>query len=109
MSWITPTEARTLWPDAPKVDTTLQLVLDAAERICRDFAPVLAVDESGAELVPVTHRVAVVLQARALWSATRRDGDVLGIDGDGTALRVRPVDPTVQALLRPPSGVPGVA
>jgi hypothetical protein len=49
-------------------------------------------------------KIANVYEARELWAASRRDGDVIGFDT--YAVRVRPLSATVQSLLRPSRGVP---
>jgi hypothetical protein len=100
-SWADIPYARAMWPDAPKVDTTLQSYLDAAHTGVVEYAPELPVTDPPTE-IPESYKLAEVLHARALWTATRRDGDVLGFD-DGSAVRVRPLDNTVKGLLRPPS------
>lgn len=102
VGWVTTEEATQLWADAgaPKVESTLVTFLSAAYRQCSEYAPVLPVTDPPTP-VPENYKLAQVLQARALWTATRRDGDVLGFD-DGSAVRVRPLDSSVKALLRPP-------
>lgn len=105
--WADPAYVRPLWADAPKLDSTLLAVLNAAHGQLVEYAPALALDttvEPPVEIVPDHYRYAELLQARALWAATRRDGDVLGFDG-GEAIRVRPLDSTVKALLRPGAGI----
>lgn len=100
IGWVETATARTLWPDAPKVDTTLDRYLAAAHRQLVGYAPALPVEDPPVP-APDDYQLAQVLQARALWTASRRDGDVLGFD-DGSAVRVRPLDSTVKSLLRPP-------
>lgn len=97
--WTEPARARALWPDAPRTEVVLGAVLSAAHDIVAAYAPALA---DGAP-IPDAYQLAEVLQARSLWAATSRDGDVIGFD-DGAAVRVRPIDPAVKALLRPPTG-----
>lgn len=103
MSWADLPYARQMWPDAPNVDVTLQRYLDASHGQVSEYAPPLA---EGVE-VPENWRLAEVLQARELWTATRRDGDVIGFD-DGSAVRVRPLSSTAKALIRPPRPGRGV-
>lgn len=104
MSLATLADARLLWPDADTLpDDVLQQLLDVATERCRAFLP--------AELVttppvpqPASWTTACVLDARDVWTASRRDGDVLGFDT--YAVRVRPLSDTVRSLLRPRRGRP---
>lgn len=104
MAWVTlpedETYVRRVWEDAPS-EGLEQLLADAEEELL-DYAPQLEDDAP----VPGRYRRAVVLQARELYLARTRDGDVVGI-GD-FALRARPLSATVQALLRPERAVPSV-
>jgi len=99
-SWATPEYAREVWSDAPAEG--LEDLLEEAQEQLDEYAPAL---EPGAT-VPLRYRRAVVLQARELYLARERDGDVVGV-GD-YALRARPLSATVQALLRPERAVPSV-
>lgn len=103
MSAATLTDARAIWADAAGLDDAdLQAVLDAAWERCSSYMPdeVLAVDPFVA--TPGQIR-ANVLDARDLYQAARREGDVIGFDT--YAIRVRPLSATVRSLLRPPSGM----
>jgi hypothetical protein len=104
MSWATTDDARaSTWKDAATIDdTALDKLLDVATEQCQAFAPVLP---EGMD-VPARYTQAVVLQARELWAAARRDGDV--ITGDTYALRARDLTATVRQLLRPRRGRPGI-
>jgi hypothetical protein len=102
VSWVDLPYARQMWPDAPSVDVTLQRYLDASHGQVSEYAPAPLLDEDDVEIIPENWKLAEVLQARELWTATRRDGDVLGFD-DGSAVRVRPLSSTAKALLRPPT------
>ena len=128
--WATPAQAAQHWPDAVNVgEPALLILLTAAQEICAAYAPALApVDLSliedppgsglfvtgladvdgdglyGAE-VPQRYMLATIYQARELWAASKRDGDVIGL-GDGYALRSRPLTGAVKQLLRPQHGVP---
>lgn len=98
MSWADVPYARTMWPDAPTVTDTVQAYLDAAHGPVSEYAPTLP---DGDE-IPEGYKLAEVLQARELWGAARRDGDVIGFD-DGSAIRVRPLSSSAKVLLRPPT------
>ena len=101
VGWVESSYARAHWADAPKVETTLDAVLRAAFEQLVEYAPELPVTDPPTP-IPERYKQAQVLHARALWQAALRDGDVIGFD-DGSAVRVRPLDGTVRALLRPPT------
>lgn len=91
-----------LWPDGSQLsEATYAQVLTAAYEGCAAYAPTLGEGDT----VPEGWRTAQIMQASELWSATRRDGDVIGFS-DTVALRVRPLGATVKSLLRPRSAVP---
>lgn len=95
-------ELTELWPDSGQLgDASLARLLGAAYEQCRDYAPVLL---DGAP-IPAAWPVAQIYQADELWSASRREGDVIGFD-ETTAIRVRPLGNTVKSLLRPRTAVP---
>jgi len=108
-SWATPEDladpASTPWPQAPKSVPQLQQLLDAAEDQCRAYAPlpVTVTDAEGvvSEVITESMRLAVIYQARELWSAAKRDGDVIA-SGE-YVIRARPLVGTVKQLLRPSS------
>lgn len=108
--WATLDDARSLWPDAVALDDALLTeLLTAAFVVCQTFAaPSIGVDPDLPDVpdagVLGVRRLANVYEARELWAASRRDGDVIGFDS--YAVRVRPLSSTVQALLRPSRGVP---
>lgn len=96
--WADITQAREHWADADLIpDDVLTDLLSAADVQCVAYAPVLA---EGAA-VPFNYTLAVILQARELWSAVKRDGDVIGMAD--FAIRARPLTATVKSLLRPES------
>lgn len=101
MVWADLDDVRNGWEDAPLDDVLLQSMLDAAQEQCETYAPVL----SDPLAVPERYKRAVVLQTRAQWVASERDGDVIGY-GDGFAVRVRPLGQDVKSLLRPPNPRP---
>lgn len=93
-----------LWPDGGQLaEETYAQVLTAAYEGCLEYAPALPVGGT----VPEGWRTAQIMQASELWSATRRDGDVIGFS-DTVAVRARPLGATVKALLRPRSAVPRI-
>lgn len=108
--WATPDDARRLWPGAGALDdAVLDDLLDAAYVVCERFAaPSIGVDPALPDVVDAgvvgVRRIANVYEARELWNASRRDGDVIGFDS--YAVRVRPLSSTVCSLLRPSRGVP---
>lgn len=106
MSWADIPYARLMWPDAPKVDATLQGYLDAAHGPCLAYAPALPVTDPPTP-TPEAYKLAEVMQARELWQAARRDGDVIGFD-DGSAVRARPLSTVAKVLLRPPTPATGL-
>lgn len=103
MAWATLSQARQDWPDAPPDDVVLQRLLEDATDQCAAYAPVLPEDAEP----PSGWRRAVVLQAREVWAAARRDGDVIGVT-DTYAITARPLTSSVRSLLRPRRAVPRV-
>lgn len=107
-AWCDVAGARSLWPDAVALsDDTLSELLDAAYLVCKRFAaPSIAEDPAPPDVVDAgvvgVRRLANAYEARELWQASRRDGDVIGFDT--YAVRVRPLSATVQSLLRPSRG-----
>jgi hypothetical protein len=97
-TWITPQEARTepYWPMCDvEGDDELETLLTSAQEQCELYAPALP-DGS----VPYRFRLAVVMQARALYRASiAGSGDQIG--ADGLTVTVFPMDWTVKNLLRP--------
>ena len=97
--WATAADARTaeLWPDAGDVsEGFLELLLEAAQETCEAYAPALAADAP----VPARYRIAVVMHARDVWNASRRNPE--GTMGpEDYAVQVRPLSLDVRQLLRP--------
>lgn len=108
MAWATKDQARAQWPDAASLpDATLDILLDVATVQCMAYAPALIVPLDPEDLViPVNYTQAAIYQAREVYAAGQRDGDVIGL-GD-YAIRARPLTASVKSLLRPPPGVPVV-
>jgi hypothetical protein len=91
-----------LWPDSEQLDEpTLARLLAAAYDQCRQYAPTLLEGSP----VPEGWPVAQIYQADELWTASRREGDVIGFS-ETTVVRVRPLGNTVRSLLRPRGAVP---
>lgn len=92
------------WPDSTQLEReTLEVFLAAAYQQCETFAPPIA----DAAAAPERYVLAQILQAEDLWSATRRDGDVIGYS-EQVVVRVRPLGNTVKSLLRPKPARPRV-
>lgn len=109
IGWATPAQARTHWPDAPKVAATLAHLLTVAHELCAAYAPAsLAVpDPEPVDYVPPARAVqAQILCARAVWTAARETADRLGLDDPAAALAVSSpsLSGAVKQLLRPPAG-----
>ena len=97
-------DARAQWPDAVSIpDGVLTNLLESAWTACEAFLPTAVVSDPGYAPHDVPGYVqANVLHARDLFTAYRREGDVIGFDS--YAVRVRPLSDTVRALLRPATG-----
>lgn len=99
-AWASIEQAHAHWPDSASLpEATLSTLLLVATAQCQNYAPYLA-------FVPNRYMVATVYQAREVYAAGQRDGDIIGI-GD-YAIRARPLTSTVKSLLRPQAGVPKV-
>lgn len=104
MSLATLVDARLLWPDADTLsDELLQQLLDVATERCEAYLPETLLDPYPV-VIPLPWSTACILDARDVWTASRRDGDVIGFDT--YAVRVRPLSDTVKGLLRPRRGRP---
>ena len=103
MMWATLEQARQDWADAQHLtDAVLTRLLVDATDACAAFAPMVP---AGVD-PPAPYARAVVLQARELWAAAHRDGDLIGGAEDAYAVRVRPLTGSVRQILRPRAGVP---
>ena len=94
-------DVRSEWDDAPLEDDALSELVQAAWIQCWTYAPTLP---EGTD-APDSYRLAVKMQARALWRSTvSNGGNTLG--GSEFGVTVFPLDWTVKALLRPKRGKP---
>jgi hypothetical protein len=101
--WATPEQAAKFWPDAENIDAdTLGLLLEAATEACSAYAPALPDGVTR----PRRHTVAVIFQARDIWTAAQRTGDSDLIGVADYAVRARPLTDAVRQLLRPRRAVP---
>lgn len=92
------------WVEAENIGPTLVgRLLASAQAAVEAYAPKLAPGDP----VPDSYTLAVVLQARDTWQASRRVGDAVAIGDAGYPIRVRPLSDTVRQLVRPPEAVPG--
>jgi hypothetical protein len=113
-SWATQADAIRHWPDAATLDPArLDDLLEAATTACAAYAPAPVVNPlvvvPPAPLepvvllepapVPVDYTIATVYQAREIYAASIREGDLIGA-GD-YAFRAVPLTRAVKALLRP--------
>lgn len=99
--WATPADAPLYWADAADVpEAVLSDLLDAAQDACAEYAPALL----DTDPPPVRYKIATVYQAREVWAAAKRDGDLIG--SDPYPIRARPLTDAVKQLLRPHSGYP---
>lgn len=97
MAWATKAQARAHWVNAPTDDVVLDALLAAAFDACEAYAPPLPTPAP--DPLPDSLMLANVYQARELYEAGTRAGDVIGV-GD-YAIRSRPLTGTVKQLLRP--------
>lgn len=102
--WATKELARAHWRDAVDLeDDVLGLLLEVATDQVAAYAPALL---AGAP-VPPRYALATIFQARELnAAASRGESDLIGVAGDGYALRSRPLTGAVKQLLRPQQGLP---
>jgi hypothetical protein len=108
MTWVTTEQAEALWADAAHLDPdVLETLLESAHTDVVAFLPDGA-EETPAEDVPASWRLAEVYQARSRYTAllAGNDGNV-GV-GEQT-FPVFPLDWQVRQLLRPKRGKPSVA
>lgn len=104
--------ARNQWVDAPFDDDQLQELLDVAQNAVLAYAPALPTGElviiddvvvpADPESIPVSYRVAQLMQARNVWNSSKASpaGD---FDNGSYGLTSFPLDWQVKQLLRPRS------
>lgn len=102
--WHTIETARELWADLPSDQVEAYNMLNGARGAVEDYddgrvltGPTVA--------VPDRFRQAQLMQARAVWNATKT-GSEEQIGVDGFAVRVYPLDRNIRQLIRPRSGRP---
>jgi len=96
--WASLAQARAAWADAPSDDDELESLLGAAHEVCEVYAP----DLLDGQAIPERYVRANILQARDIFQAAQREGDVIGY-GD-YAVRAKELSATIKGLLRPRSG-----
>lgn len=103
IGWVTPAEARQAWADAPKTELRLTALLTTAHEMCEAYAPALAPDTP----VPARYKEAQILHARAILTAFKATGEMIGMDdGGGFATAAPTLSGQIKQLLRPPTGLP---
>lgn len=101
--WLTPSEARTDWSDAPSDDRLLQLYLDAAQEKVAEYAPAALVAD---DVVTIKPRLLLAQRAlvRDLWNALHANVSAdTDIGYDSYAVSRFPMSLHVKDLIRPPS------
>lgn len=98
--WLSLEEARLEWPGMPERDALAFRILAAAKVACiryLELDPLVAYTPGPGQIQ------AQLLQARAVWNATKAGPDD-SIGADGMTVTVFPLDWTVKQLLRPKRG-----
>lgn len=94
------------WSDAPTDQPEIcGMILDNARHQVMSYAPALPVTVP--EDIPFNLVYAQLQQAKNLWNAGRAQQDG-NIGGEGYSFIPRPLDKTIQQLIRPRKGVPNV-
>jgi hypothetical protein len=104
VGWVTIGQARAAWPDGAKMtEPRLSALLTAAHEMCTTYAPALP---DAATPVPQRWKEAQVLEARAIFTASRAGGaGQVGIDGEPQFSITAPtLSGQIMQLLRPPAG-----
>lgn len=122
--WLEEDIIRYEWPDGADLpDEVLATVVKAAQEQIVEYAPASLTAELDDLALPITIatedpytesadsaafpprlRVALIMQAREVWRASEREGDVLGV-GEFT-VRASDMTSAVRKLLRPRKGKP---
>lgn len=105
-NWLTTSEARTDWSDAPSDDRLLQMYLDAAREKIEAYAPAALVAADVEEILP---RLLLAQRAlvRDLWNALHANASAdTDIGYDSFAVTRFPMSLHVKDLIRPPSARP---
>ena len=104
MAWHTAADLGERWADAPHDTEWVNELLEVAKMQVLAYAPALA---EGAP-VPLNYKMAQLMQARAIWSATVKNSEGQ-LDAGGYAIpAAHPLDWAVTQMLRPRKGVPFV-
>ncbi len=102
--WLTISELRKNWRDAPDDDEDCFELLEVAKAGVVAFAPALA---EGAQ-VPATYRKGQRMQARNTWNAAKVDPTSGGMGDDTFVIRPYPLDWAIKQVLRPKPAIPPV-
>lgn len=107
-TWHTLESARDQWADAPLDDESLSELLEVAKVAVLAYAP--ALPPTDPEDIPVSYRVAQLMQARNVWNSGQANpGGGDGFDNIGYGLTTKhPLDWQIKQLLRPRSVFGGV-
>lgn len=105
--WLSLETIREEWPDALVSDESLAAILLTAQEQIVAYAPPSLTNEleflshPDDPDLPPRLRTALLMQAREIWRAGERDGDVLGIGASDTAVRAPDMTASVKKVLRP--------
>lgn len=104
--WLTVSEIRELWADAPADDFQLELILESARITCIEHS---LMDDDGTlrhwkqgDPVPPDYLTAQRLQCVAIWRTTQASVSEDTIGFEQTAVRVWPMNNDIRNLLRRP-------
>jgi hypothetical protein len=94
--WLTLSQVRANWRDAPANDVLLWRLLDVARIQVEAWAP-----DPTPEVIPSNYISAQYTQARNVWNAVKSDPATSAIGDEGLLLRPFPLDWTVKNMIRP--------